>query len=205
MELQDRIIREASVLFFTKGVKSMTMSDVANELGISKRTLYEVFRDKDELVEKCVHAHIEKADQDIKEVTDHSEDVIDTLMRIYAKHLREVQTVNKSVIRDLKKYHSHIYRKIEEWQKGGIEMFIPLFNRGVEEGLIRDDVNMEIILWLLRSQFKALIDDEYIPTDKYSTEEFFRVIILNFIRGIATPSGNEKVDAIIENLRKEYI
>jgi hypothetical protein len=129
--------------------------------------------------------------------------VIDTLMRIYAKHIREVQMVSKSVIRDLKKYHSHIYRKIEAWQKEGIEMFIPLFHKGVEQGLIRDDVNIEIILWLLRSQFKALIDDEYIPTDKYSTEEFFRVIILNFIRGIATPQGNEKVDTIIKNLRKE--
>ncbi|GHT49613.1 TetR family transcriptional regulator [Bacteroidia bacterium] len=200
MELRDRIIQEASILFFSKGIKSMTMSDIANELGISKRTLYEVFRDKEELLDNCVTTHLEKANTEMEAIATNSENVIDSLMRIYAKHLREVQNVSKTVIHDLKKYHKPIYEKIECRQKEGMGFFAPLFKRGIEQGLIREDANIEIMLWLLKSQFKALMDDEYIPTDKYSTDEFIRVIILNFIRGMATPAGNEKVDSIVETL-----
>lgn len=181
----------------------MTMSDVANELGISKRTLYEVFRDKEELIETCVRRHLEKVDREIGALASHSEDVIDTLMRVYAKNLRNVQNTSKSVLHDLKKYHASIYQKIECRQKEGLMAFVPLFNKGIKQGLIREDVNFEILTWLLKAQFKALMDDEFIPTDKYSTEEFTRAIILNFIRGIATPAGNEKVDKIVAQLAQE--
>jgi AcrR family transcriptional regulator len=203
MELKDRIIQEASTLFLNKGIKSMTMSDIANELGISKRTLYEVFRDKDELLETCVRAHLEKADHEMETLAANSENVIDTLMRIYEKHLWEVKNVHRSVLHDLKKYHSSIYKKIECKQKEGIYTFMPLFNKGMEQGLIRKDVNFEILIWLLKAQFKALMDDEFIPTDKYSINEFIRAIILNFIRGISTPLGNQEVEKMMENLEEK--
>jgi hypothetical protein len=81
--------------------------------------------------------------------------------------------------------------------------FVPLFKKGVEQGLIRDDVNIEILLWLVKSQFKALMEDGFIPTDKYSTNEIVRTIIINFTRGIATSSGNEMIEKIIKNLQKQ--
>ncbi|GHT64800.1 TetR family transcriptional regulator [Bacteroidia bacterium] len=202
MELKDRIIENATTLFFQKGIRSITMSDIANEMGISKRTLYEVFRDKEELLEECVNYHMGKADREIKQMTEDSKNVVDALMLIYAKHLREAKDVNKSVIHDLKKYHSHIYEKIECRQKEGVNTFMPLFQRGREQGLLRDDVNFEILLWLLKSQFKALMEDNYIPTDKYSADEFIRAIILNFIRGISTPMGNERVDKLVNELNR---
>ncbi|MDR0543374.1 MAG: TetR/AcrR family transcriptional regulator [Dysgonamonadaceae bacterium] len=203
MELKDRIIQEASILFLKKGVKSMTMSDIANELGISKRTLYEVFRDKEELIEECVQSHLDTVNREINDLASHSENVIDTLMRVYAKNLRNVQSTNKSVLHDLKKYHASIYQKIECRQKEGLLAFLPLFHKGIKQGLIREDVNFEILTWLLKAQFKALMDDEFIPTTKYSTDEFIRAIILNFIRGIATPEGNDKVDKIVAQLAEE--
>jgi hypothetical protein len=79
---------------------------------------------------------------------------------------------------------------------------MPLFERGREQGLLRNDVNFEIVSWLLKSQFKALMEDEYIPTDKYSADEFIRAIILNFIRGISTPMGNERIDKLIKELNR---
>jgi AcrR family transcriptional regulator len=201
MELKDRIIESASTLFFQKGVKSMTMSDIAYELGISKRTLYEIFRDKEELLEECINLHMSKADREIEQMRENSENVVDALMRMYAKHLKEAKSVNKSMVHDLKKYHPQIYEKIECRQRAGMDMFMPLFQRGREQGLLRDDVNFEIVSWLLKSQFKALIEDEYIPTDKYSADEFIRAIILNFIRGISTPMGNERIDKIVAELK----
>jgi AcrR family transcriptional regulator len=203
MELKERILQEAGILFFNNGIKSVTMSDIAESLGISKRTLYEVFRDKDELLESCVDVHMNRANCEIDAMTHSSENVIDTLMRIYAKHLQEVRDVQKFVLRDLRKYYPQIFKKIEVHQKAGLAVFTPLLEKGAAEGLIREDINFEILFWLVKAQFKALMDDEFIPTDKYSTDQFIRAIILNFIRGIATPAGHNKVEAIIENLNKQ--
>jgi len=202
MDLKERIIENASTLFFQKGVKSMTMSDIANELGISKRTLYEVFRDKEDLLENCICTYIEKADKAMQLLAGDSEDVIDAMMRIYAWNLNEMRSINLRTVSDLKKYHSDLYKKVEQKQRENISVLLPLLNKGVEQGLIRSDVNLEIILWLVRSQFKALMNDDYFPVERFSMNEFVRAIILSFIRGIATPSGNEKVDSLIEKLQK---
>jgi AcrR family transcriptional regulator len=203
MDLKERIIETALALFQQNGIKSMTMSDIAAETGISKRTLYEVFQNKEDLLEMCIIAHMEQMDKAMQAFIDNSEDVIDTMMRLYAQLLNDMRTVNKSVMHDLKKYHSQLYKMIECKQKESVYTLLPLLEKGVKQGLIREDVNFEIILWLVKSQFKALMDDNYFPTDKYSTNEFIQAIILNFIRGISTPLGNEKVDHIIVKLKKQ--
>ena len=199
MDLRERIIENASTLFFQKGIRSMTMSDIANELGISKRTLYEVFRDKEDLLENCICTHIARADEMIQKEADRSDDVIETMMRMYARHLNEIQTVNRLVINDLKKYHFNLYNIIEKKQKENVHLLLPLLEKGVKQGLIRNDINFEIILWLVKSQFRALMNDDYFPIDKYSMNEFIQAIILNFMRGIATSSGNEKLDGMLKN------
>ena len=203
MELKDRIIQEAASLFFRNGVKSMTMSDIANQMGISKRTLYEVFQDKEELLEECINVHIKKIDHEMENLTNNAEDVIDALMRMYAKQLSNAQGINKSVLHDLKKYYLPIYRRIESQQQNGYYIFVPLLEKGIQQGLIRKDINFEVVMWLVRAQFKALIDDDYIPTDKYSVNEFIGAIILNVIRGIATMDGMIEIDRRIEKMKEE--
>jgi AcrR family transcriptional regulator len=203
MELKEKIIENASMLYFRNGIKSMTMSDIANELGISKRTLYEVFRDKEELLEECLDFHQKKTDKEIGRLTENSENVIDTLIRLYAKNFHQVLSVSKSLINDLKKYHGHLFRKVEERRKEGMYNFIPLLEKGVEQGLIRNDINLEIMLWLLKIQFSAVIDETSVITEKYSINQFVQTIIRNFLRGIATPLGNERIDQLMEHY-KEY-
>jgi len=202
MELKERIIEEASKLFFQKGIKSMTMSDIASHLGISKRTLYEVFEDKEELLEACIDSHTKHADQKIKELVNESENVIDAMMRIYAKHLNDRHKLNKSVIHDLRKYHPRLYQNIECRQKEDSNIFIPLFEKGVKQGLLRTDINSEILMWLLKAQFRMLMEDDFFPTDKFSISKFVEAIILNFARGIATPEGNKLIDETIKKLNE---
>ena len=201
MDLKGRIIENASTLFFQKGVKSMTMSDIANELGISKRTLYEVFQDKEDLLDNCISSYMAKADNAMQTLINNSEDVIDTMMRIYAWNLNEMRAINRSALSDLKKYHSNLHKKIEQKQNQNTFVLLPLLNKGVEQGLIRNDINFEIILWLIKSQFRALMNDDFFPVEKFSMNEFVQAIILNFIRGVATPEGIKKVDGIVERLK----
>jgi AcrR family transcriptional regulator len=203
MDLKERIIESASALFFQRGVKSMTMSDIANELGISKRTLYEVFRDKEDLLEHCINARYVKAKEAFRSLTEQSDDVIDSLMQIYVRNLSEMRTTHRLVMYDLKKYHPDLYKKVEQRHKENVYILLPLLEKGVKQGLIHEDINLEIIIWLVSSQIRALMLGEYFPMEKYSTDEFFRTIMLNFIRGIATPSGSKKINTIVKKLQNQ--
>ncbi|MDR1610106.1 MAG: TetR/AcrR family transcriptional regulator [Candidatus Symbiothrix sp.] len=203
MELKERIIENASALFFRNGIKSMTMSDIAAELGISKRTLYEHFRDKENLLEECLNFYHEKTDKEIERLTHDSENVIDTMIRLYARNFFEMLDASRLFMHDLKKYYSHLYRRIEDKRNEGVCIFIPLFKKGVEQRLIRNDINFEIMLWLLKIQFDAVLNEnvDKVPTEKYSANQFLQAIIQNFMRGIATPLGNERIDQLMENYR----
>jgi len=203
MELKERIIEEASRLFFQNGIKSITMSDIAGHLGISKRTLYEVFEDKEELLEVCIDRSSKLADKKMTELVNESENVIDAMMRIYAEHLNDRYKLNKSVVHDLRKYHPRLYQNIECRQKEDTYKFIPLFEKGVEQGLLRNDINSEILMWLLKAQFRMLMEDDFFPTGKFSIDKFVEAIILNFTRGIATPEGNKLIDETIKKLKEK--
>ena len=202
MELKDRIIQEASMLFFRNGIKSITMSDIANHLGISKRTLYEVFNDKEDLLNACINWQMACTMKEKEQIAQNSENVIDTMMRVYTQHLNDAHSINKSLWHDLKKYHPQIYQRIEKKQENETNTFHPLLERGVEQGLIRNDINLEICIWLIKCQFKALIEGNLVMHDKYSTNQYVRAIILNFTRGIATPKGNELIDDIIKKIKE---
>ncbi len=177
------------------------MSDIANHMGISKRTLYENFTDKESLLSECLDVSIRQMSADMHNLVKESENVIDAMMRLYAKHLSEIHKVNKSVVYDLKKYHPRQYRKLEHDQKEGIDIFQPLFKKGIEQGLIREDINFEILIWLLKAQFKMLMETDFFPTEKYSISDFTEAIILSFVRGIATAQGNEKIDLLIGKIK----
>ena len=199
MDIKERIIEEASRLFFQNGIRGITMSDIAGHLGISKRTLYEVFRDKEELLKACIERNSMRAGEEVNKLINESENVIDALMHIYAKHLNDIQKLNKSVMHDLRKYHPRLYKDIEFKQKEDTYAFIPLFEKGVEQGFLRNDVHFEILVWLLKAQFKIVImEEDFIPANKYSTEDFVSAIILNFTRGIATQKGYELIDKMLE-------
>ncbi|MDR1738593.1 MAG: TetR/AcrR family transcriptional regulator [Candidatus Symbiothrix sp.] len=197
MELRNKIIALALPLFLKNGIRSMTMSDIANELGMSKRTLYEAFRDKDELLEACLTLHNEQMDLEIEDMKIHSDNIIDLFIHIYGQYLHRMNDINPYMIRDLKKYYPAIYEKIHQRQEASYNIFIPLLNQGVQEGLIRKELHFEILLFLIKAQFNSLIGEK-LPNTQYSPHEFIRTILLHFMRGIATPAGNEMIDKFIE-------
>jgi len=178
------------------------MSDIAAEAGISKRTLYENFRDKDELLEACINNHVAKGDQEIKKIIESNENVIVTLMRFHSMQLSTMWSVGRSIANDLRRYHRDLYTRVEARQAEKILTFIPLFQKGVAQGLIRDDTPFEIMLWLLNRQFKTLMDDAVIPNDRYSLADCLGAMTLNFIRGIATPRGVKLIDEIMRHPKK---
>ena len=111
MDIKDRIIEGATDLFKTYGIKSVTMDSLANQLGMSKRTIYEVFADKDELLIEVLSRMNDQQKELIKKVLDQSENSIVAIFRMLEINRDNFQSMSPAFLADLKKYHHEVLMK----------------------------------------------------------------------------------------------
>lgn len=194
MELRDRILYKAAELFFQEGVRSVTMTDVAKHLGISKRTLYEQFKDKDELVSKCVECALEGGRLRSQQHFELAGNVLEGLLLLYRQQFQEFKGVNRNAVNEIKKFYPRAYLLFENHSKACSIRYNQLLAEGQKEGLIREDVNIEIVVGLLQAQFMLLFETDHFQLDKYTILDYMRAIIINFLRGISTKKGIELID-----------
>ncbi len=190
MDTKQRIIEESLNLFIHYGIKSITMDSISETLGISKRTIYELFKDKDDLLKNCIQYKITESEKANREIIKNSENVIDAFLTHIKRNAEIMKGINPLFFFDAKKYHPEVFKLTgKEHEKKGCKQIIELVSQGKKDGFIRSDVNEDIIAKLITEQFKILGNDDLFPPDKYSKSEIFENIAVNFIRGIATEKG----------------
>ena len=108
----DDIIVKVSELYMKYGIKSVSMDDVARELGISKKTLYQHFTDKDELVQKVVDYHMDMQEQEMKKIACAGHNAIEELLMVSKNITQLLKQTNPSVTYDLQKYYPETWRSI---------------------------------------------------------------------------------------------
>ncbi len=182
-------------MFFRSGIRAVTMDDIARETGVSKRTIYENFRDKNELLRSCLIAMDRESEKNINKLIKKSENTIEKIFSMLRMGIEMIKTINPHFSIDLKKYHYSIwketYTKSEEKYLNNI---IVLLKKGINEGLIRKNINIEIVSKLLQGQLNFLSDDRIFPPDRFNTSEVFENIVISFTRGIATRKGLEMIE-----------
>lgn len=199
MEVRDRIIEEATKQFFQFGIRNVTMDEMAVTLGISKRTVYEIFKDKSELVQTCIGKLTEYQDRNIVKVVSESSNVIEAIFVFMREGIKAMNSINPVFFKDFEKLYPALWRKLEkEALAKRLELSVKLLTAGVDQGLFRKDMNTEIVSKLFHTQMNLLADDTIFPRDKYNHAEVFRNMIINFTRGISTQRGIEIIDKILE-------
>ncbi|MDD3876915.1 MAG: TetR/AcrR family transcriptional regulator [Bacteroidales bacterium] len=204
MEIQERIVVESFKLFINNGIRSVTMDDIAKHLGISKKTIYENFRDKDDLLKNCILYHKELQERNINLVITTSKNVLDTIYKVMFETVSNMQKVHASFFSDLEKYHYKLCKTfIPQDDKEKKLMLESLLSRGVAEGIFRESTNIKIAATILNYQLKGISNKDVFPPEEFKSTVVIRTIIENFTRGIATPKGIEIIEQIIEQKEKE--
>ncbi len=198
-ELQQRIIKEAAHLFVRHGIRAITMDMIATNLGMSKRTLYENFKDKNELLLACLE--IEEQEQKLRWEKHYRnrKNVIDLLLCIYDDMLSMMHNISPLFFEDLKRYHAQANDRYEDEVAYHRKNTICLLTEGVQEGLIRNDVNLDIAASLLSVQIEMLKKSDRVFNSQYSFADIFDTIFKSFIRGLATPEGVKYADDYFNN------
>lgn len=199
-ELRERIVETAFEAFTAHGIKSITMDDIANSLGISKRTLYEVFSDKESLLEECILKEQKEGDDVIKEVLATSKNVLEVLLKCYQRSIEKFHITNKKFFEDIKKYPK-AYELLTRHRDHDSEETIRFFKTGVDQGIFRDDVNFSIVNLLVREQVDVLMNTDICK--KYSFLEVYESIMFTYLRGISTEKGARELETFIQDYRKK--
>lgn len=202
VELRERIILAAVELFTTNGIKSITMDEIAASLGISKRTLYEVFPDKETLLEECILKSQKDGDIFVKGVIETSGNVLEVLLRCYQWSIERFHATNKKFFEDIKKYPK-AYQLMKNNRNRGSEDTVNFFKEGVKQGIFRDDVNFAIINLLVRDQLDLLMNSDI--CNEYSFLEVYESIMFTFLRGISTEKGARVLEDFICEYRKNQV
>ncbi|MBR8705903.1 TetR/AcrR family transcriptional regulator [Bacteroides pyogenes] len=201
-ELRERIIMTAMEAFSANGIKCITMDDVAASLGISKRTLYEVFSDKESLLEACVLKKQAEGDCYVEGVYAQSGNVLEVILAVFQRHIEIFHKTNKRFFEDMKKYPK-IYAMVKNRHDNDSEKVLSFFKSGVEQGIFRDDVNFGIVNLLVRSQFDVLLDTDI--CNEYPFIEVYESIMFTYLRGISTEKGAKMLEDFIQEYRKSRI
>jgi len=187
------ILERVRDLFFKYGVRSMSMDDICQEVGISRKKIHNYFASKNDLVEKLLD--LEREHFEIIFDTDRFDggvNAIDILLMVSKEVSNKFTDISPSMTFDLKKYYPDIYHKhIEERIEFVFEKIKINLEKGINQGVYRDDLSVELVARLYIRRLIDLHNPEFFPADKFSFQTIFDVMFDNFIRGIANEKGIE--------------
>lgn len=190
MDNRNRIIEGAAELFRTYGIKSVTMDSLATHLGMSKRTIYEIFADKDEILIGVLKWMAEKQKEVMKKILDESENALAAIFRLLEINREHFQEMSPAFQADIKKHHyDFLMKKSEKYEMPDYRNYQEFLERGIKEKLFRKDVNTDIANRCLFSLFRSSMDPDLYPFEMFSRREIIRNLIINYLRGISTPAG----------------
>ena len=197
-ELREKIIIAAGELFAKDGIRSVTMDDIAASFGISKRTLYELFSDKEALLIDCIRMEMELEEVYMREQAAQSYNVLEILLKRYQRSIERFHATSKKFFDDIQKY-PRAYEQLRKGNNRTTEDAVNFFKEGVRQGYFREDVNFPIVSALLRSQMDILMESDICKT--YPFLEVYESIMFTFIRGISTLKGAEELERFIRKYR----
>ena len=200
-EEQKKTLLKVGELYNKYGIKSITMDDVARELGISKKTLYQFVSDKDDLVGKFIENEIEQKREEICKCFGKGLNAIEELFEISLFMNKLIKNQNPTTEYDLKKYYPHHFDRIVKARRERVYNYILLNLRtGKEEGLYRKEMNEEVIAKLYLFRTENVHSTEIFTIEEFTSFKLFLELLIYHIRGISTEKGINILEKKVKEL-----
>ncbi|MDR0658853.1 MAG: TetR/AcrR family transcriptional regulator [Mediterranea sp.] len=198
-ELKEKVIRAAMEAFRKDGIKSIRMEDIAGSLKMSKRTLYEIFEDKETLLKECILYHQAIKQKDLGEIIRTSKNVLEVILKCYKDSVEMFHRTNPKFFEEIEKY-PEVCNMIKSSREKNHTVVIDFLKRGEDQGLFRKDINFAIIHALLCEQMDLLLHSDVCK--QFSFLEVYEAFIFTYLRGITTYKGAQELDDFIREYRE---
>lgn len=190
--LKSKILETAKMAFLTRGIKAVKMDDIASSLSISKRTIYEIYGDKESLLFACIRDGYEKRQAFLRDFSEHH-NVMEIVFEVYRHKVEDLQTVHYSFYEDVSLY-PQVMEYIEKMHLNSQHFFISFMQRGVKEGFFRKEVNYELISKMFDSIGRYVAQEGLYA--QYPFDELLSNLMLVPLRGLCTAKGIKILDSV---------
>jgi AcrR family transcriptional regulator len=188
--IKEKIITESIVLFMNYGVRSVTMDDIAKHLGISKKTIYIHFKDKEEIILQTTEYYFREEMKVMEEIEAKAQNAVEHMYNLTLCLRDRFGKTSTTVLYDLKKYYLNAWEKYKSYKHDVIfKSVLRNIERGISEGLFRKDVNPEILAYLRIGEIELSFNKDYFPEEKFSLVEIHGQLFEHFTYGILSKKG----------------
>lgn len=198
--MKESILTKSTDMFLTHGFKSVTMDEIASEMGISKKTIYQHFSNKNSLVEAVSLQLFETIFGGIDNIYKLDKNPIDELFLIKDFILKNLKDESTSPIYQLQKYYPKIHKSLmaKQFEKM-VDCVVGNINKGIEQGLFRKELNVDLIVRFYYAGMTSLKDVEIFDPIKFGTKLLQTEYLEYHLRGICTQKGVHKLEELLNN------
>lgn len=195
MITRERIIETATDLFVKNGVKSVTINRIVKELHTSKRTIYNHFEDKTDLLKACLAVYHARVKKENEEIIESSDNAIEAMGYLHQKIVRRSHQVNPNFFTDILHYYPGLLH--ESYRSTGNfahQQLVDLAEWGIKDGIFREDMDVDVTVKTVLAMLKLLKDNDQFPVAEYSKERLTFGILVPYMRGLCTSRGTELLE-----------
>jgi AcrR family transcriptional regulator len=195
LELKDHILIEADKLFCQFGIKSVTMDDIAKHLGMSKKTIYLHYKDKDELVYLLIKNRMETQVCIMDEGSSQASNALDEVFIAVTQMQSMLSNMNPMLFHDMQKYHPNAWVVFKTFKESNLNKVIrENLKRGIDEGYYRKELNLDIITKMRIEQIDMAFSYSSFPVNKYSVLQVMNELTEHYLYGICSLKGHRQVN-----------
>ena len=188
--VEERIKSRARDLFLQHGLKSTSVDDIAQEMGISKKTLYKYFSSKDDLVQQIVLEQMRQEREALTEIHEKSANAVDEMISIARYIIKMFRSLKPATAFDLKKYYPESWKQVERLHFEFVfQTILENLKKGMAEGYYRTDLNPEVIARLYVGKALFLVDEKYFPLSQYDRKCLVVETMQYHLRGVLNEKG----------------
>lgn len=192
MKLEDRIRSKTLELFMKLGLRSVSMDDIARELGMSKKTIYKFFENKESLVHSIVLGYTRKEQRTLRAIRKASTNAVDEMLRVARHVTRMFRSMSPYVVYDLQKYYPQSWKTLQQLQSEFVyDTILENLKKGMAEGLYRKDICPGIIAKLYVGKTFFLVDEAHFPLKDFDRDQLFVEAIRYHLFGILSDEGKQ--------------
>lgn len=184
------ILKRTVELFYEFGIRNINMDDISRSLGISKKTLYQYVKSKEDLIEKLFYYDEIRWNEEMAKMKVNELNAIEILIQVSLKVFDEMGRLDPKIKFELKKYYEPLYQQFMVRKQNHIfSQMCRNIEKGIKEGLYRSDVNVELVAGLYVRNLVDMHNKDYCIIENITFETVFQVMFENHIRAISNSEG----------------
>ena len=197
--MEERILNKARELFFSFGIRSVTMDDIAREMGVSKKTIYQFYADKSSLVTKVIGDLVSCHNTQVEAYFQNSENAVHEVVLQTGAIAEIIQSIKPGVFFELQKYFPDTWRLIDGHRSDCVlQGILKNLHRGIREGIYREDLDLEVIAHIRLVQLNSVLNLQDFPPDRFNYQMILNQLTELYLYGIASQAGQKEISNYIK-------